>query len=146
MNPFFFYFSCACFMRPPSLGTKPYQAHNLSVCCILRAHAQFCRFDKADATADVQWHCNHRSPLWYHFFQLRAHWVRISWSIGSEKSFGLVSPVGVEPFLRERRTPYPLGQALRWNESHCLSAINTTANRHLTLLSEKKTTSLTRAE
>ena len=30
-------------------------------------------------------------------FQLRAHWVRISWSIGSEKSFGHVHPVGVEP-------------------------------------------------
>ena len=30
-------------------------------------------------------------------FQLRAHWVRISWSIGLEKSFGLVPPVGVEP-------------------------------------------------
>ena len=30
-------------------------------------------------------------------FQLRAHWVRTSWSIGSEKSFGHVSPVGVEP-------------------------------------------------
>ena len=30
-------------------------------------------------------------------FQLRAHWVRISWSFGSEKSFGLVPPVGVEP-------------------------------------------------
>ena len=29
--------------------------------------------------------------------QLRAHWVRISWSIGSEKSFGHVPPVGVEP-------------------------------------------------
>ena len=29
-------------------------------------------------------------------FQLRAHWVRISWSIGSEKSFGHVPPVGVE--------------------------------------------------
>ena len=26
-------------------------------------------------------------------FQLRAHWVRISWSIGSEKSFGHVPPV-----------------------------------------------------
>ena len=24
----------------PSQGTKPYQAHNLSVCCVLRAHAQ----------------------------------------------------------------------------------------------------------
>ena len=30
-------------------------------------------------------------------FQLRAHWVRISWSIGSEKSFGRVPPVGFEP-------------------------------------------------
>ena len=30
-------------------------------------------------------------------FQLRAHWVRISWSIKSEKSFGHVPPVGVEP-------------------------------------------------
>ena len=30
-------------------------------------------------------------------FQLRAHWVRISWSTGSEKSFGHVLPVGVEP-------------------------------------------------
>ena len=24
------------------------------VCSVLRAHAQFCQFDKADATADVQ--------------------------------------------------------------------------------------------
>ena len=30
-------------------------------------------------------------------FQLRAHWVWISWSIGSEKSFGHVPAVGVEP-------------------------------------------------
>ena len=29
-------------------------------------------------------------------FQLRAHCVRISWSIGSEKSFGRVPPVGAE--------------------------------------------------
>ena len=30
-------------------------------------------------------------------FQLRAHWVRISWSIGSEKLFGHMPLVGVEP-------------------------------------------------
>ena len=30
-------------------------------------------------------------------FQFRAHWERIYWSIGSEKSFGHVPPVGVEP-------------------------------------------------
>ena len=29
----------------------------------LRAHVQFCRFDQADATADVQRHCNHWPPL-----------------------------------------------------------------------------------
>ena len=29
----------------------------------LRAYVQFCRFDKADATAYVQGHCNHRPPL-----------------------------------------------------------------------------------
>ena len=32
-------------------------------------------------------------------FQLRAHWVRISWSIGSEKSFGHVPPVKQEFML-----------------------------------------------
>ena len=30
-------------------------------------------------------------------FQIRANWVRISWSIGSEKSFEHVPPVGVKP-------------------------------------------------
>ena len=30
-------------------------------------------------------------------FQLRAHWVRLSWSFASEKSFGHMPPVGVEP-------------------------------------------------
>ena len=29
-------------------------------------------------------------------FQLRDHWVRMSWSIGSEKLFGHVPPMGVE--------------------------------------------------
>ena len=46
--------------------------------------------------------------------QLKVHWVRISWSIGLEKLFGHVPPVGVEPstyFLHARRAPYPLGQA-----------------------------------
>ena len=34
-------------------------------------------------------------------FQLRAHWVRISWSIGSEKLFGHVPPVGGENPLHD---------------------------------------------
>ena len=46
-------------------------------------------------------------------FKLRAHWVRISWSIGSEKSFEHVPPVSrTLDFLRVRRASYPLGQAL----------------------------------
>ena len=46
-------------------------------------------------------------------FQLRAHWVMISWSIGSDKSFRR-APGGSRTldFLRSRRAPYPLGQAL----------------------------------
>ena len=48
-------------------------------------------------------------------FQLRTHWVRISWSIGSEKIVGTCAPDGSQTldFLRARRAPYPLGQALR---------------------------------
>ena len=48
-------------------------------------------------------------------FQLRAHWVLISWSIGSEKSFGH-APGGSRTldFLHARPAPYPLGQALRY--------------------------------
>ena len=47
-------------------------------------------------------------------FQLRAHWVRISWSIGSEKIVRTCAPGGSRTldFLHARRAPYPLGQAL----------------------------------
>ena len=67
----------------------------------LHAYVQFCRFDKAEATPDVQWHCNHRPPFWYHYLpaQSSIHLVRISWSIGSEKLFGHVPPMGVEARL-----------------------------------------------
>ena len=48
-------------------------------------------------------------------FQLRAHWVRITWSIGLEKIVRTCAPGGSRTldFLRARRAPYPLGQALR---------------------------------
>ena len=45
-------------------------------------------------------------------FQLRAHWMQISWSIGSEKSFGHVPPVGVEPSTSCARLS--AGGILRW--------------------------------
>ena len=41
-------------------------------------------------------------------FQLRAHWVQISWSIGSEKSFGHVPPVGVEPSTSCMQGEHPI--------------------------------------
>ena len=44
-------------------------------------------------------------------FQLRAHWVRIASSIGSEKSFGHVPPVGVEPSTSCVQGEHPIHQA-----------------------------------
>ena len=41
-------------------------------------------------------------------FQLRAHWVWISWSIGSEKSFGHVPPVGVKPSTSCMQGEHPI--------------------------------------
>ena len=85
-----------------------------SVCSVLRAHVQFCRFDKADATADVQWHCNHRPPLWYHYFPAQSSLgvdILVYW-IG--KMVRTCAPGGSRTFdfLRARRAPYPLGQAV----------------------------------
>ena len=47
-------------------------------------------------------------------FQLRAHWVRISWSIGSEKSFGHVPPVVVEPSTSSSTLSTRPGSPLKW--------------------------------
>ena len=44
-------------------------------------------------------------------FKLRAQWVRISWSIGSEKSFGHVPLVGVEPLTSCLQSEHPIYQA-----------------------------------
>ena len=52
-------------------------------------------------------------------FQLRAHWVRISWSIGSEKSFGHVPPVGVEPSTSCMQGEHPIHRT----ESECYNYI-----------------------
>ena len=41
-------------------------------------------------------------------FQLRAHWVGISWSIGSEKSFGHVPPVGDKPSTHCMNGEHPI--------------------------------------
>ena len=41
-------------------------------------------------------------------YQLRAHWVQISWSIGSEKSFGHVPLKGVEPSTSYVQGEHPI--------------------------------------
>ena len=47
-------------------------------------------------------------------FHLRAHWAQISWSSRSEKNLWTSALDGSRTFdfLRERKTPYPLGQVL----------------------------------
>ena len=55
---------------------------------------------------------NHHSDTT--IFQLRAHWVQISWSNGSEKSLGHTCAAGGRrtlDSLHEWRTPYPLGHS-----------------------------------
>ena len=82
----------------------------------LRAHARFCRFDKADATADVQWHCNHWPPLWYHYFPAQSSLgadILVYW-IGKIVRTCAAGGSGTLNFLRGWQTPYPLGQALRY--------------------------------
>ena len=78
------------------------------VVSVLPAHAQFCRFDKADATADVQWHCSHRPQLWYHYFPAQSLLGADILSNGSEKSFGHVPPVGVEPSISCVQGEHPI--------------------------------------
>lgn len=63
------------------------------MCRVLHGRVHFYRSDKAEAFADVHWHCYHRPPLCYYLFQLRAHWLWIPWFIRSEH----VPPVGDEP-------------------------------------------------
>ena len=87
--------------------------HSCCVCSVLHAHAQFCRFDKADAITD-----RHSDTT---IFQLRAHWVWISWFTGSEKSFRHVPPLGVEPSTSCVQGEHPIHQA-RLSACYQLSA------------------------
>ena len=49
---------------------------------------------------------NHHSDTT--IFELGVHWVWISWSIGSEKSFGHVPPVGVKPSTSCMQGKHPI--------------------------------------
>ena len=50
-------------------GTEPFpHTPGAVVFVVFCVHMyRFAGFDKADATADIQWHCNHRPPLWNHY-------------------------------------------------------------------------------
>ena len=78
------------------------------VCCVLRAHAQFCGLIRRTPPltfCDTAITDHHSDTT---IFQLRAHWVRISWSIGSEKLFRHVPPVGVEPLTSWVQGEHPI--------------------------------------
>ena len=69
-----------------------------------------------DATADVQWHCNHLPPLWYHYFPDQSSLdvdILVYWT---GKIVRTCAPGGSRTLdsLRARRAPCPLGQALRY--------------------------------
>ena len=75
-----------------------------------------CRFDKADATADVQWHCNYRPPPWYHYFPAQSSLGAVILVYWIGKIVRTCAPGGSRTldFLHARRAPYPLSQALRF--------------------------------
>ena len=103
----------ACLIRPRFLGSN-YIRHITSLCVVFCIHVQahFFWFEKAEATADFQLHYSHRPPSSYQFFQLRAHWVQISWSIELAISTGHVPSMGVraENILLRCPTPCPIGK------------------------------------
>ena len=66
-------------------------------------------------------------------FQLRAHWVQISWSIGSEKLFRHVPQLGVEPLNSCVKGIHPI---------HYARGSTTERNCEILLVHESSTTSV----
>ena len=104
---FFVCFSCACLMRPPSLGTKPYQADYLSQCLLcfcehMYSFAGLIRRTPPPTFGDTAITDRHSD--------IRAHWVRISWSFGSDKKKNVrtCAAVGVEPSTSCENGEHPI--------------------------------------
>ena len=75
---------------------------------VLCAHVQFCsliRRTPLPTFSDTAITDRHSDAT---IFQLRAHWVRISWYIGSEKSCEHMPPVGVEPLTSCVQGEHPI--------------------------------------
>ena len=68
-------------------------------------------------------------------FQLRAHWVRISWSIGSEKSFEHVPSVGVEPSTSCMQGEHPIHYARLSSRAESISPFSFIVDAVLTVYS-----------
>ena len=74
----------------------------------LRAYVQFCRLTRRrpsptfSDTAITDCHSDNT------IYQLRVHWVHISWSVGSEKLFRHVMLVGVEPSTSRVNGEHPI--------------------------------------
>ena len=95
-------------------GTEPLRTHPVpcvrprcvcSVCVHMHSFASLIRRTPPPTFSDTAVTDRHSDTT---NFQLRAHWVRISWSIGSEKSFGHVPPVGVEPSTSCMQGEHPI--------------------------------------
>ena len=84
--------SCACWMKPPPQGTKSYQAHYNSVCCVLRA--QFCRRTPPPTFSDTAMTDRHSGTT---FSNPEHTGCRYPGLLDRKKSFGHVPLVGVEP-------------------------------------------------
>ena len=108
---------CVCFNSRHDVPRKAqrYGAHTRRRASVLVVFGVFCvqmhsfagliRWTPSPTFSDTAITDRHSDTT---FFQLRAHWVRISWSIGSEKSFGHVPPVGVEPSMSCLQGEHPI--------------------------------------
>ena len=111
--------SCACLMRPPSQGTKPYRAHYLSVCCVcmhMYSFAGLIRRTPPPTFSDTAI-TNRHSDTTFPAKSTQGVDILVYW-IGKIVRTCAAGGSRTLDFLRERRTPYPLGQAL------CLIKIN----------------------
>ena len=91
--------NCVCKTQTATTGTRPsLVASQYSFAGLIRQTPKLTCSDTAitDRHSDTT------------IFQLRAHWVRISWSNGSEKSFGHVPPSGVEPSISCVQGEHPI--------------------------------------
>ena len=105
--------SCACLMRPTSQGTKRYQAHYLSMCCVfvrMYSFAGLIRWTPPPTFSDTAITDRHSDTT----FSSSEHTGCGYPSLLDRKYLSVEAAGGCRTldFFGERRTPYLLGQAL----------------------------------